>query len=235
MNQSIWYKYEKYWRKKKVDKKSSTGLELFDIRCLAQSLLTDEERQLMDEYLFHEEFLQILTEAARKNDLEQLHRTLHETKLNLNFYGLDGLTPLHMICKIGHNEILQLLLQRGAQSNVVDKRQGYSPLQICAMHGHHSCIITLLQNNANICYINREATGRNALHYACENGNLLCIKELLTSRELNLVKKNEMLKLIQTTINVQDNNGHTPLHLAVIDGNAASVKVLVDVRHCSFY
>lgn len=230
MHRSIFYKYEKYWRKRKNDKIVSSGLELFDIRCLAQSLLTDEERQLMDEYLYHEQFLQILMEAVQRNDTEQLHETLHETKLNLNFFNLDGYTPLHIVCKVGHNEILQLLLQRGAQCNVVDKRHGRSPLQVAAMHGHHACVATLLQNNASICYIT-ESNGKTALHLACENGNLMCIKELLNSRELNIMKKNEIAKVIQTTLSIQDSNGHTPLHLAVIDGNLSCVRVLLEVIH----
>lgn len=229
MHRSIFYKFEKYWRKRKNDKTITSGLDLFDIRCLAQSLLTDEERQQMDEYMFHEEFLQILTDAINRNDTERLHETLIETKLNLNFFNLDGLSPLHIVCKMGHNEILQMLLQRGAQSNIIDKRHGQSPLQVAAMHGHHACVATLLQNNANICYANTETAGKTALHFACENGSLMCVKELLVSRELNLVKKNEITKIIQTTLNLQDNNGHTPLHLAVIDGNLACVKLLLEV------
>lgn len=217
-----------------MDKNNTSGLELFDIRCLAQSLLTDEERQQMDDYLFHEQFLQILQEAIKRNDTEQLHETLHESKLNLNFFSLDGLTPLHIVCKLGHNEILQLLLQRGAQCNIVDRRHGHSPLQVAAMNGHHSCVATLLQNNANICYANTETNSKTALHFACENGNLMCIKELLISRELNIVKKNEITKVIQTTLIMQDINGHTPLHLAVIDGNQACVKLLLEVRVCFF-
>ena len=55
--------------------------------------------------------------------------------------------------------------------------------------------------------------GQNALHYCAENQNLSCIEQIIAA-DPNLLNKT-------------DEEGYTPLHLAVISGNSAIVKFLL--------
>jgi hypothetical protein len=227
MSRTVFHKYEKYWKNKKYLKNQSP-LDWFDIKCLAESLLSSDERKHMEHCIFYETFIEQLVEASKSTNYENIVESLKTTKMNLNFYSLEGLTPLQTVAKMGNNELMHILLQHDANPNMIDIRHGYSPLQICAMNNNHTCLVTLLANNANISYINT-TNGRTALHYACEGGNVECIKELLNSRELNIIKKRENQKEITSTLNVKDQYGLTALHLAVIDGNIQCVKLLVEV------
>lgn len=228
-SRSVFHKYEKYWKNKKIDKNKSP-LDWFDIKCLAQSLLSDEERKEMGESVICEEFIEILVEATKTLDFEVLLDTMRKHKINLNYYSMEGYTPLQTVVKIGNNEIVRILLQNNADPNKCDLRHGYSPLQLAAINDHADCIITLLQHDAKLTYVNKMLNNRNALHYACENGHLKCISALITpDYELNPVKKRDLLKEIFILLNAQDSYGLTPLHLAVIDGKAECVKLLIKV------
>ncbi len=234
MSRSVFHKYEKYWKTKNTAKNPSP-LDWFDIKCLAQSLLSDEERIQMDSYLFHEQFFAILIEATKSNEFGNLQNMLKTFKMDINFYSMDGYTPLQTVCKLGNNELLQILLQYDANPNLTDIRHGYSCLQLSAQNNHSQCIITLLSKNANLMYINKLTNHRTALHYAAESGYLESIKELINTREYNVIRKKEIEKEIKILLDVQDVLGLTALHLAVIDGKVDCVKLLVEVRNGVVY
>jgi ankyrin repeat protein len=65
---------------------------------------------------------------------------------SLDFYvefliGRDdhGFSPLHWAAKYGQYKIVELLLQRGARVNVVNKGDD-APLHLAAAHGHHDVV-----------------------------------------------------------------------------------------------
>ena len=61
--------------------------------------------------------------------------------------------------------------------------------------------------------LDKDKRGQNALHYCAENQNLNCIEQIIEA-DPNL-------------LNQTDEEGYTPLHLAVISGNSAIVKFLI--------
>jgi len=50
-----------------------------------------------------------------------------------------GFSPLHWAAKYGQFKIVELLLQRGARVNVVNKGDD-TPLHLAAAHGHHDVV-----------------------------------------------------------------------------------------------
>ena len=59
----------------------------------------------------------------------------------------------------------------------------------------------------------KDQSGKNAVHYCAENQNVKCIEQILTAEP--------------ALLNDKDEEGYTPLHLAVIAGNKAVIKFLV--------
>ncbi len=59
-----------------------------------------------------------------------------------------------------------------------------------------------------------EFEGRTALRWACDIGNVKRVKKLVRERVDHL--------------NVEDNNGWTPLHIAASNGHSAIVRILID-------
>lgn len=61
----------------------------------------------------------------------------------------NGASPLHIACKNGHDRILQLLLDNGADINTY-MDNGASPLYIACQNGHKITAKLLLSNGADI-------------------------------------------------------------------------------------
>ncbi|KXZ44520.1 hypothetical protein GPECTOR_66g248 [Gonium pectorale] len=56
----------------------------------------------------------------------------------------DGWTALHVACKLGDEEVVKLLLHKGADPSVRDLDQGFTPMHVAAMNGHWGLVKTLL-------------------------------------------------------------------------------------------
>ena len=61
--------------------------------------------------------------------------------------------------------------------------------------------------------LDKDKRGQNVLHYCAENQNLNCIEQIIEADP--------------DLLNQTDEEGYTPLHLAVISGNSAIVKFLI--------
>ena len=61
--------------------------------------------------------------------------------------------------------------------------------------------------------LDKDKRGQNALHYCAENQNLNCIEQIIEADP--------------DLLNQTDEEGYTPLHLAVISGNSSIVKFLI--------
>jgi ankyrin repeat protein len=65
----------------------------------------------------------------------------------------------------------------------------------------------------SVTILEKDRTGKTAAHYCAENQNLNCITRILTSEP--------------RLLNQKDEEGYTPLHLAVIAGNKVVLKYLI--------
>jgi integrin-linked kinase len=85
---------------------------------------------------------------------------------------------LHWSAFYGHNIVVDLLLNRGAQINATNVGRD-TALHLASAHGHKDVVHMLLKNNADINAVNEH--GNTPLHYACFWGYQEIAEELMNS------------------------------------------------------
>ncbi|XP_065647546.1 ankyrin repeat domain-containing protein 27 isoform X3 [Hydra vulgaris] len=90
---------------------------------------------------------------------------LREAEANPNVFIISNKwTPLHLACQYNNIECVNLLLKKGAKTNVKDIN-GNTPLHFCCTNGYIESAILLLQKGADVRIINKR--GNTPLHNAC--------------------------------------------------------------------
>uniref|UniRef100_UPI00358F519F M-phase phosphoprotein 8-like n=1 Tax=Myxine glutinosa TaxID=7769 RepID=UPI00358F519F len=119
-----------------------------------------------------------LREAVKAGDLRTTQRMLldFQTSINLQEQVWDGAGLLFLAASAGRNEILQLLLRRGANPNPSSPGVA-TALQIASAQGFLCTVELLLSNGA--CIHAQQSNGDTALSKACRAGHLLVIRLLL--------------------------------------------------------
>ncbi|XP_043697278.1 putative E3 ubiquitin-protein ligase XBAT31 [Telopea speciosissima] len=135
----------------------------------------------------------------------------------------DKLSPLHIAAAYGQIEVMSFLLDRSVQPDILNRHK-QTPLMMAAMHGKSSCVRKLLQAGANILMFD-SANGRTCLHYAAYYGHSDCLQAILSSAHSSPVAESWGFARF---VNVRDDGGATPLHLAARQRRADCVHILLD-------
>ncbi|XP_026684825.1 ankyrin repeat and KH domain-containing protein 1 [Diaphorina citri] len=156
-------------------------------------------------------------------------------------------TALTLACAGGHEELVELLLSRGADIEHRDKK-GFTPLILAATAGHDKVVDILLNHKADM-EAQSERTKDTPLSLACSGGRYEVV-ELLLTRGANKEHRNvsdytplslaasggyvNIIKLLLThgaEINSRTGSklGISPLMLAAMNGHTAAVKLLLDM------
>lgn len=156
-------------------------------------------------------------------------------------------TALTLACAGGHEDLVELLLSRGADIEHRDKK-GFTPLILAATAGHEKVVEILLNHGADI-EAQSERTKDTPLSLACSGGRYEVV-ELLLSRNANREHRNvsdytplslaasggyvNIIKLLLNhgaEINSRTGSklGISPLMLAAMNGHTAAVKLLLDM------
>jgi ankyrin repeat protein len=121
------------------------------------------------------------------------------------------------------------LFSVGAEVNA-QFNNGWTALHWASVRGHVQVFKELMEHGADI-----EATtlsGSTALHWACNNGHLAVVNKLLSPNDSNVVAASILGKRKSrggAIIDVKDNEGDTPLHIASLCGHLSIVKALLAV------
>ncbi|XP_058810032.1 uncharacterized protein LOC131675175 [Phymastichus coffea] len=156
-------------------------------------------------------------------------------------------TALTLACAGGHEELVELLLSRGADIEHRDKK-GFTPLILAATAGHQKVVEILLNHGADL-EAQSERTKDTPLSLACSGGRYEVV-ELLLNRAANKEHRNvsdytplslaasggyvNIIKLLLNhgaEINSRTGSklGISPLMLAAMNGHTAAVKLLLDM------
>jgi ankyrin repeat protein len=118
----------------------------------------------------------------------------------------DLTTPLQVAVIRGHTDVVQLLLEHGADTSAAF--EGETPLHRTK---DEAIALLLFQHGADVSA--RNNLGQTPLHRAAFNGHEAVVKVLLENG---------------SDVSVRDNDGDSPLHMAAFQGREGLVKVLLE-------
>ncbi|XP_041760592.1 protein TANC2 isoform X3 [Anopheles merus] len=187
---------------------------------------------------------QALTAAAGQGNTDIVEDLLDMGEVQVNRLDvITGETALTTACANGHTETIVILLNRGASTEVRNRKE-MAPLLIAVKEGHWAIVERLLQHPADC--EQTEANSKTALMIAAEEGHVGII-ELLLSRGASLTaqdkdgltalswaclrgKQQAAKCLLERGADKQhaDGTGRTPLDLAAYQGSASLVQMLLD-------
>lgn len=134
-----------------------------------------------------------------------------------------GNTPLHYVASSGDLEMARSILNASSNQYIahIHDNIGISPIHVAAFQGHVKLIQLILQSRPDSFEL-VDNSGRNFLHVAVNEGRKNVVKYVIENGELKYLLSNQ-----------QDNNGDTPLHLAVRNHNLVMVKLLLKIEKLS--
>jgi ankyrin repeat protein len=90
-----------------------------------------------------------LHEEARRGDAAGLHRLIVTQDVDLNWADALGRTALHYAAANGYLEVVEVLLDAGAQVNPSDN-DGFTPLHRAVQGAHRDVVRRLMENGADL-------------------------------------------------------------------------------------
>jgi ankyrin repeat protein len=191
--------------------------------------------------------------AASQGNLESLH-IIMENGCDLNAQSESGFTPLMIACENGHYEVAVTLINAGADRNLTSTAKGLTALMIAAKRGNINLCRALLEPNTSTgepgCEreIKELKLGYTAFIFAARR-DFVAVVELLINEGINIqsrdnngmtaihhaayfnrLKTFRYLWTFSGCINSKDDQGRTPLMIAVQRGHRAIVELCVDFK-----
>ena len=157
---------------------------------------------------------QEIFDAVNKNDLTKVKELIAKDTLQIRAKDQRGEFLLNYACNLGNIEIINFLIDKGADINLSAGRLDLTPLMVCARTGNLEIAKLLVEKGADVQIINK--MGMSAMHWALLNGQ-------------NQAEQIALL-LIEKGSNVETKafNSETPLMTAVRKGYARAVKSLLE-------
>lgn len=154
----------------------------------------------------------------------------------------NGLTAIHVACRKGHKQIVQLILERfGKQATqLLSSLYGDSPLHFAAEFGHSDIATLLIDTEADVRLEND--LGQSALDVAAEAGHTQLVQLLVESgasiegksttslheaASTNSCEAAEALIEGRARLDVWDAYQQTPLHVAAFHGHDQMAELLI--------
>jgi ankyrin repeat protein len=182
--------------------------------------------------------------AARDGMVEEARALIGKgVDVNAPVDPVAGYIPLHLAVKYGHEAIVRLLLDSGADINCASTKSKQTPLHLAAKHGHTAIAAALLDKGANVDAQAGWPPKYTPLDLAAQYGhsgvtNILLARGASIRRgkhcvvPLNLAAQHGHLDVVNTILldkdNIQDSQATTALCIAAQHGHEGIVNVLLD-------
>ncbi|XP_021967730.1 ankyrin repeat domain-containing protein 16-like isoform X1 [Folsomia candida] len=169
----------------------------------------------------------VLHLCARLGYFELFKYFVEEEGANIEQLNKEGKTALHDAAQFSNAVIVQYLLHRGANINVV-KKADWTPLMLACTKPENSDVVRLLvAAGADLAFVNKD--GWNCVHLAAREGNVDIVSMLLGGTEplsasLDRSNRGGNYDLSQT----KSKNGRRPLHTAVMHGHLEVSQLLLN-------
>jgi ankyrin repeat protein len=163
----------------------------------------------------------ILHDLVKCGNYESLKYLINsDFKLKYNPKDAVGNTPLHYAVIYSKMEFIKLLLVQSDVKIDTENENGMNLLHLACHYGNDKILSYLLtlKDITDIIY-NQSKIGYTAMHYAVNSSSTLCILKLIDFD----------IKLL----NIQDNNGDTPLHIAIKKNNIQIIFYLSTITDLS--
>ena len=174
---------------------------------------------------------------ACRNGMLKVVKWLIDCKADLNVFDDEKFTPLHRMAIVGNIEMVNVLLENGADIDVPDGRWGCSPLLFAAQEGKMEIVKILLTAGANINFKNNSKL--DAIYFASERGHYDIVKILMkfgiliNPKCIHNASANGQIALIELLldygidVNSKTQTGNSCLHIAVFNDRIAAAKFLI--------
>ncbi|XP_072249992.1 B-cell lymphoma 3 protein homolog [Leuresthes tenuis] len=114
--------------------------------------------------------------------------SLSPSSTSLEIRNFEGLSPLHLAVRQGHQDLAKMLLDAGADINAMDIKSGQNPLMHAVENNNTDMVHFLIENGCDV--NNQSYSGNTALHIACGRGQEETVRLLLKSGADSSLKNN---------------------------------------------
>ena len=177
-----------------IEPKSNMSFDIFRKKIIISSVMIllffayNEKIWAQIESLYNsstEQFAGISTlmSATANNDIDGVKFFSKAGALVINQRNKGGATSLHIACREGNFEITKILVDNGANVNIVDN-EGWSPLMRASLAGNKDIVELLLKNGAKAHLLN--SLNESALIHATTSKCVECINQIIENG--NLIK-----------------------------------------------
>src|ERR1051326_6410856 len=122
---------------------------------------------------------QEIVEAAKRGDLATVRRLLQKDPQLVRVGDSGGSTALHWAGANGHVEVMQYLIDHGADINVAENVEGWTPIMSAACSGSAEPVRLLIKRGAFL--EARRKDGSEAIHIAASFGREFTVLQLIQS------------------------------------------------------
>ncbi|CAF2903596.1 unnamed protein product [Rotaria sp. Silwood2] len=140
---------------------------------------------------------------------------------------IQGQTLLHLAAKLGHEEIMRMLISETSHANMLLNIRGQTPLLCAIEYGSTSTAILLMEHDP-LSLLCKDNIGSSVFHYAAEQSNYIVL-----CRTLSLLKRlsSSAARLIALQRLIEKNsNGKTPFVIAIEKGSLKCIKYILSSK-----
>ncbi|CAK9829767.1 Ankyrin repeat and MYND domain-containing protein 2 [Anthophora retusa] len=171
---------------------------------------------------------QIFTKISN-NEVSDLKTLLTVNKIKMDFVDENGMSPLQHACYKGNTEIVQMLLDQGADVNACQHEHAYTALHFAALSGNAELCHLLMSHGARLTATN--SVGRTPAQMAAFVGNHNCvatINNFIPKADIDYYVKPQGLQ----------SESMLPPHLAdsfhkfIMQVNVHPIRVAINLQRC---